>query len=63
MRPWATFFIFKEKRRMEREFNDQQLVRRGKAEDLKAKGVDPFGAAFKRTASSKEKKRKRNKEM
>ena len=38
---------------MEREFNDQQKVRRTKAEDLKAKGIDPFGAAFKRTSNSK----------
>ena len=37
---------------MEREFNDQQLVRRQKAEDLKAKGVSPYGNAFKRNASS-----------
>ena len=38
---------------MEREFNDQQLVRRQKAEDLKTKGINPFGNAFKRTANSK----------
>ena len=35
---------------MERELNDQQLVRRQKAQDLKAKGIYPFGNAFKRTA-------------
>ncbi|MBR5340528.1 MAG: lysine--tRNA ligase [Erysipelotrichaceae bacterium] len=38
---------------MEREFNDQQLVRRQKAEDLKAKGIDPFGHSFKTTSNSK----------
>ena len=38
---------------MEREFNDQQLVRRQKLEDLKAKGINPFGNAFERNASSK----------
>ena len=38
---------------MGREFNDQQLVRRQKAEDLKTKGINPFGNAFKRTANSK----------
>ena len=38
---------------MEREFNDQQLVRRQKAEELKTKGINPFGNAFKRTANSK----------
>ena len=30
---------------MEREFNDQQLVRRQKAEELKTKGINPFGKA------------------
>jgi len=38
---------------MERELNDQQLVRRQKAEDLKAKGINPYGNAFNRTANSK----------
>ena len=38
---------------MEREFNDQQLVRRQKMEDLKAKGINPFGHAYKRNAYSK----------
>ncbi|MBQ6478984.1 MAG: lysine--tRNA ligase [Erysipelotrichaceae bacterium] len=38
---------------MEREFNDQELVRRQKMEDLRAKGIDPFGQAFERTANSK----------
>ncbi len=35
---------------MERELNDQQLVRRQKAKDLKEKGIYPYGNAFKRTA-------------
>ena len=38
---------------MEREFNDQELVRRNKAEELRSKGIDPYGQAFKRTANSK----------
>ena len=38
---------------MEREFNDQELVRRQKMEDLKAKGIDPFGQAYVRTANSR----------
>ena len=38
---------------MEREFNDQELVRRQKMEDLRAKGIDPFGQAYVRTANSK----------
>lgn len=38
---------------MEREFNDQQLARRKKLEDLKEKGIRPFGNAFKSNANSK----------
>ncbi len=38
---------------MEREFNDQQLVRRQKMEQLKEKGIYPFGNAYKRTANSR----------
>ena len=38
---------------MERELNDQEKVRRQKMEDLRAKGIDPFGQAFERTANSK----------
>ena len=38
---------------MERELNDQQKVRRAKAEELKAKGIDPFGHSFKTDANSK----------
>ena len=37
---------------MDRQLNDQQLVRRQKAEDLKTKGINPFGHAFKRDANS-----------
>ncbi len=36
-----------------RNLNDQEIVRRQKMEDLRAKGIDPFGSAFKRTATSK----------
>ena len=38
---------------MEREFNDQQLARRKKLEDLKEKGIKPFGNAYKSNANSK----------
>ena len=38
---------------MEREFNDQQLARRKKMEDLKEKGIRPFGNAYKSSANSK----------
>ena len=38
---------------MEREFNDQQLARRKKLDDLKEKGIKPFGNAYKRNANSK----------
>jgi len=38
---------------MERELNDQQLVRRQKMEELASKGIYPFGNAFVRTANSK----------
>ena len=37
---------------MERELNDQQLVRRQKAEELSQKGIYPFGNAFERNANS-----------
>ncbi len=32
--------------------NDQEMVRRQKMEDLREKGIDPFGHAFQRTATS-----------
>ena len=38
---------------MERVLNDQQLVRRQKMDELKQKGINPFGNAFIRNASSK----------
>ncbi len=38
---------------MERELNDQEKVRRAKMEDLRAKGIDPFGQAYVRTANSR----------
>ncbi|MBQ1483247.1 MAG: lysine--tRNA ligase [Erysipelotrichaceae bacterium] len=38
---------------MERELNDQEKVRRQKMEDLRAKGIDPFGHAYERNANSK----------
>jgi lysyl-tRNA synthetase class 2 len=36
------------------EFNEQELIRRKKAEELAAMGIDPFGSAFKPTFHSKE---------
>lgn len=38
---------------MERQYNDQELVRRQKMEELRSKGIDPFGQAYERTANSK----------
>ena len=38
---------------MERELNDQQLVRRQKLEELSNQGIYPFGNAFERNANSK----------
>ena len=34
---------------MEQKLSEQELVRRQKMEDLRAKGIDPFGHAFART--------------
>ena len=45
-------FLFKGEE-MERKFNDQQLARRKKLDDLVAKGINPFGNAYTRTANSK----------
>lgn len=39
---------------MERVFNDQQLVRREKMKELEAKGIAPFGNAYKRNSNSKD---------
>ena len=36
----------------EQNLTDQELVRREKMEALRAKGIDPFGHAFKRTTYS-----------
>ena len=36
------------------EFTEQELVRRGKMEDIRAKGIDPFGERFDRTHNSLE---------
>lgn len=38
---------------MAQELNDQQLVRREKMEELRAKGIDPFGQAYTRNTNSK----------
>ena len=43
---------------MERKFNDQQLARRKKLDDLKAKGINPFGNAYNRDANSQSIKEK-----
>ncbi len=36
-----------------REFSEQELVRRGKAEEIRAMGMDPFGSRFDVTTNSK----------
>ena len=36
-----------------REFSEQELVRREKAENLRNLGIDPFGHSFKVTSNSK----------
>ena len=41
-----------------REFTEQELVRREKLNDLKTKGIDPFGSRFDVTTNSKEIKEK-----
>lgn len=41
----------------EQNLTDQELVRREKMEALRAKGIDPFGHAFKRTACSSQLKK------
>ena len=38
----------------DKQLNDQEIVRREKMEDLRSKGIDPFGHGFKRTHTSKE---------
>ena len=43
-----------QKKKAEKELNDQQKVRRQKMNDLKEKGIDPFGSAFERTHRSGE---------
>ena len=43
---------------MEREFTEQELVRREKAEKIRELGMDPFGHKFERTALSNEIKEK-----
>ena len=37
---------------MEQNLSEQELVRRQKMQDLKDKGIDPFGHAFNRTHRS-----------
>ncbi len=41
-----------------REFTEQELVRREKANNIKSIGIDPFGSRFERTAYSKDLKEK-----
>ena len=36
----------------ETRLSEQEIVRRNKMEDLRAKGIDPFGQKFERTATS-----------
>ena len=44
-----------------REFTEQELVRRKKAEELAQKGIDPFGGKFEITSDSKAIKEKYDK--
>ena len=37
-----------------REFTEQELVRRAKAEEIREKGIDPFGHRFDTNTNSKE---------
>ena len=41
-----------------REFNEQELVRREKAQNLRDMGIDPFGHRFDVTSNSKEIKKR-----
>ena len=41
-----------------KEFTEQELIRRQKAEDLRAKGIEPFGYRIDLTSNSKEIKEK-----
>ena len=41
-----------------KEFTEQELIRRQKAEDLRAKGIEPFGYRIELTSNSKEIKEK-----
>ena len=43
---------------MQREFTEQELVRRGKLQKIKELGIDPFGQVFKRTAFANDIKEK-----
>ena len=45
---------------MEREFTDQEKVRREKAENIRAMGMDPFGQRFERTDGKGSGKRRRH---
>jgi len=38
----------------ELKLSEQEIVRRGKAEELKNKGIDPFGSKFERSSNTKE---------
>ena len=41
-----------------REFTDQELIRREKAQKIREQGIDPFGHRFERTALAAEIKEK-----
>ena len=46
--------MLKEVFNMAENFSDQELVRRQKMEELRAKGIDPFGKAYHRTHRSRQ---------
>jgi lysyl-tRNA synthetase class 2 len=47
-----SFLYFRRYKIMAEKLNDQQLARRQKMQDLRDKGIDPFGQAFNRTHNS-----------
>lgn len=51
---WEFFYLEKEKTMEERQFSEQELVRREKLDFLRERGIDPFGQRFDVTHFSKQ---------
>lgn len=51
---WIESFFYEKEKQMEVNRTEQELVRIAKMEDLRTKGIDPFGQAFERTHRSNE---------